>query len=393
METGGKRILILGAGIGGLTAAIQLRKGLPANHHVVLVDRAKEFVFQGSLPWVLNGKRTPDQISRPYSHLKAAGVEFVNAAITRVDCQQKCVTLANGSVLTGDFLVIALGAELRPELIPGLKEAGHNAYSLKGAKAIEKARFLDHGRVAVVVADLPYRCPAAPLEIAMLLQHDFLQRSVHNHVQVDLYTPEPGPMPVAGEGVSQQVRAMVESRGIRYHPGHAVVKVDAQQKVIHFANGVEAPFDLLIYIPPHRLPGCLQDSGLALTDLVKGWVLVNPVTLETSLPGVFAIGDVNMITLKAVGKPLPKAAVFASAQAEVVASRIVHAITGEGKEEDFKGIGMCMFEIGGGLAAKGYGNFFAGHGPDIMLEGPSSSVHEDKIQYEQFWLSIFESKE
>src|SRR4030065_1657663 len=96
----------------------------------------------------------------------------------------------------------------------------------------------------------------------MVLGYNCRSRKVRDAVSVDLYTPEPGPMPVAGPEVSKQVRQMVEAKGIVYHPEHAVTQVDAGQRLIHFANGTSAGFDLLVYVPPHRAPQVVKDAGL-----------------------------------------------------------------------------------------------------------------------------------
>lgn len=388
MDAIGRTLVVLGAGIGGLTAAIHLRRGLSFIHKVVLVDREDQFRFQGSFPWVATGNRSRDQISRPYSSLTQSGIQFVHGDVLHVDAPNKVVTISNGIVIRGDYIVIALGAEMRPELIPGLKEAGCNCYSLDGAEALSEARKIESGRVAILITGLPYRCPAAPLEVAMLLEHEFEELQVRDKIRIDVYTPEAGPMPVAGEAVSHQVLQMVESRGIHYHPSHIVSRVDPEKKQLTFTTGDSALFDLLIYVPPHRLPESLEHSGLALCN---GWVSVDPATLETSVPGVFAVGDANVIMLKC-GKPLPKAATFARAEAAVAAARIIRSITGHGAEERFTGHGFCLFEVGKGLAGKGHGNFFADPAPDIQLEHPSVASHEEKVDYEQFWISHFVSR-
>jgi sulfide:quinone oxidoreductase len=112
-------------------------------------------------------------------------------------------------------MIVALGAELAPELVPGLAEAGHNFFTLAGATSLHTAlsRFTA-GRIGVLVAATPFKCPAAPNEAAMLLEHDCRRRGVRPSVRLDLYTPEPGPMPVAGPEVSAALRRMIEAKGI-----------------------------------------------------------------------------------------------------------------------------------------------------------------------------------
>jgi sulfide:quinone oxidoreductase len=378
----GKTILVLGGGIGGLVAASRLRKGLTREHRVVLIERESDYVFAPSFLWLMTGLRRREKISRPLSKLRKQGIELLQGSIERIDPEARTVWV-DGRELAGDYLVIALGAELAPETIPGLAEAGHNFYSLAGAEALRDARLgLRAGRVVVLVSSMPFKCPAAPYEAAMLLEHDFRKRNLREQIEVDLYSPEPGPMPIAGPEVSRQVRQMVESKGIGYHPEHTVTQVDASARRVQFANGTSAEFDLLAYVPPHRAPRIVAECGLTGES---GWVPVSRETLETRFPGVYAIGDVTGIMLS-MGKPLPKAGVFAHGEAEVVANNLVHAIAGKGKPVQFDGHGECFIETGDGKAGFGSGNFFAEPAPEIKLRSPSRAMHIGKVAFEKYWL-------
>ncbi len=377
-----KIVLILGGGIGGIVAASLLRKALPRAHRVVLVEREERYVFPPSLLWLMTGHRTPKHISRPLAALKKRGIELIRGNIERIDPQARAVKV-NGIELTGDYLVIALGAELAPETIPGLAPAGHNIYTLAGAEALRDARLkLREGRLVVLVSGVPFKCPAAPYEAAMLLEADLRRRGVRDRVTIDLYSPEPGPMGVAGPEVSAMVRQMVESNGIAYHPEQAVTKIDPPARRIYFTNDTTADFDLLAYVPPHRAPQTVREAGLCGES---GWIPVDRGTLETKYPGVYAIGDVTGIPL-VIGKPLPKAGVFAHKEAEVVAHNIARAITGQGEAQTFQGHGECFVEIGDGRAGFGSGNFYAEPKPQIALYPPSRLRHLGKVAYEKFWL-------
>jgi len=378
----GKTILVLGGGTGGIVSASRLRKKLPPEHRVMLVERETDYVFQPSFLWLMTGLRTREKISRPLSELSPKGIEIVHGTVERIDPERKAVTV-DGRELAGDYLVIALGAELAPGVIPGLEQAGHNLYTLAGAQTLREARLhLRSGRVVVLVSGMPFKCPAAPYEAAMLLEYDFRKRKLHDQIRIDLYTPEPGPMPVAGAEVSRQVRQMVEGKGIGYHPEHAVTQADAEKREISFANGGTAEFDLLAYVPPHRAPQVVVEAGLAGES---GWVPVDRGTMETRFPGVYAIGDITGIML-AIGKPLPKAGVFAHAEAEVVANNLIHAITGKGKRATFDGHGECFIETGDGKAGFGSGNFYAEPAPQIKLRMPSRTLHMGKVAFEKYWL-------
>ncbi|MBI3575740.1 MAG: NAD(P)/FAD-dependent oxidoreductase [Gammaproteobacteria bacterium] len=378
----GKTVIVLGGGIGGVVVASRLRKRLRREHRVILVEREVNHLFQPSLLWLMTGARTAEAIQRPVARLARRGVELVHGEIETINPKLRSVRVA-GREIQGDYLVVALGAEYAPETIPGLAETGHNFYTLAGAQVLRDARAnLRHGHLVVLVSGIPFKCPAAPYESAMLLEADLRSRGVRDHVTVDVYTPEPGPMLTAGPEVSAQLRQMVASKNIRLHTEHAVVKVDPAAHLIHFANGATAGFDLLAYIPPHRAPAVVRASGLTGES---GWVPVDRNTLATKFPGVYAIGDVTGIPL-AIGKPLPKAGVFAHAQAEVVAHNIAAAIRGDGVPRAFDGHGACFVEIGDERAGFGSGNFYAEPKPRVALKPPGRWLHLGKVLYEKYWL-------
>ncbi|MBT9614121.1 MAG: NAD(P)/FAD-dependent oxidoreductase, partial [Burkholderiales bacterium] len=377
----GKTLLILGGGIGGIVAASKLRRALPREHRIVLVEQASTHLFQPSLLWLMLGLRAPEQISRPYTALAQRGIELVQGRVERIDPLLRTVTV-DGKELSADYLIIALGAELAPDAVPGLAQAGHNLYSLAGAEAIRDARLtLTQGRIALLVSAMPFKCPAAPYEAAMLLEWDYRRRGLRNQVQIDLYSPEPGPMPVAGAEASAQVRAMVEQKGIGYHPQQKVASVDPEARRILFENGASADFDLLVYVPPHRAPEVVRAAGLCGDS---GWVKVDRATLATPFPGVYAIGDVTGIPL-AIGKPLPKAGVLAHGQAEVVAHNLAAEITGAGAMTQFQGEGACFIEAGDGRAGFGSGNFYAEPAPSMKLRQAGRLLHWGKVAYEKYW--------
>ena len=374
--------LVLGAGLGGMVAAQTLRRLLPRADRVVLVEREERHVFPPSLLWLMVGGRSAEAISRPVEHAARPGIELVHNEVTALDSAAKSVRVG-GQTLRGDAIVMALGAEYAPQAVPGLAEAGLCLYTLAGATAIREAleRF-ERGRLVVVTATPAYKCPAAPYEAALLVDAYLRKRGRRDKVTMDFYAAEPGPMMVAGATVSAGVRGMVEAHGIGYHPEHQVKLLDPGARRIDFANGASAEFDLLLYVPPHRAPAPVRDAGLTNES---GWVPVDRHTLATKHPGVYAVGDITVIPLK-MGRPLPKAGVFAHGQAEVVARNIARDWTGKGEPRRFEGEGMCFIEAGSGRAGMGRGNFYAEPLPDVRLHPPGLLWHGAKVLYEKYWL-------
>ncbi|OFW48657.1 MAG: pyridine nucleotide-disulfide oxidoreductase [Acidobacteria bacterium RIFCSPLOWO2_12_FULL_68_19] len=379
-----KTILILGGGIGGLATARALVRRLPRGHRIVLVERERDHVFAPSLLWLMVGARTPAAITRPLDRLVPKGVEVRYGEIDRIDPGRRTVSIG-GESAAADFIVVALGAALDPSAVPGLADAGHNIYTLPGAQSLCGAlKELRAGRLVVLTATPAYKCPAAPYEAAMLADAFYRRRRTRGAVEIEVYAAEPAPMGTAGPQVSDGVRQLLAERAIGYHPGRQVTRVDPHAKRLTFADGTEAAFDLLAYVPPHVPPPPIRDSGLAGES---GWAAVDRHTLETRFPGVYAIGDVVAIPL-AIGKPLPKAGVFAHEEGEVVARRIAHAVTGTDAAARFDGHGECFIEVGDGKAGFGAGDFYAEPSPEVTMHGPSRHWHLAKVLLEKSWLNL-----
>lgn len=374
--------LVLGAGIGGLVAAETLRKLLPPSDRVIAVDRAADHFFPPSLLWLMVGQREPADFTRSLGRLAQRGVGLRCGNVTRID-PGRCAAEIDVEAVSADALVIALGADYAPEAIPGLAAAGLNLYTMEGATAIRDAlaRF-EGGRIVIMTATPAYKCPAAPYEAAMLVDSYLRKRGVRDKTSMLFFAAEPQPMIVTGPEIGAAVCGMIQARGIVYRPEHQVKEVNPSTRQISFTNGGAAEFDLLIYVPPHRAPAVARNAGL--TD-ESGWIPVDRHTLQTSFDNVFAIGDITSVPLK-MGRPLPKAGVFAHAQAEVIANNIANAWTGKGASRKFTGQGMCFIETGDARAGIGKGNFYAEPTPEMDMRSPSLFWHAGKILYEKYWL-------
>ena len=371
------KVLILGGGIGGVVAANALRRRLDSRHRIIVVDREPTFRLAASFLWIMTGARKPEQISRPLARLERKGIEVIHGEVERIDPAGKHAVVS-GQTIEADHLVVALGAEFTPEAIPGLVEWGHTFCTLDGAIRLRDAlEGLRSGRLLVLTAAPAYKCPAAPYEGAMLIEAMLRKRHVRGSVDIELHSAEPAPMGVAGPEASAAVRAMVEEKGIPYRPEHQIARVEAGRAT--FSDGAAEDFDLLVHVPPIAPPRALQGSGLVDET---GWVRVDRHTLETRFPDVYAVGDATLIPL-AMGKPLPRAGVFAHGQAEAVARNIAASVAGKARTARFDGHGACFVETGDGRAGFGSGDFYAEPLPAVRMRRPAWHWHAGKVLLEK----------
>jgi sulfide:quinone oxidoreductase len=377
----GKTVAVLGGGVGGLVAANRLRKLLPREHRVVLIDRSVWHSLALAYTAVMLGQKVARQISRDLRRLNRKRIEFIAAEITGIDLSDKTVRF-DGQELTYDYLIVSLGTQYSVGEFSGLGTA-YTYYTLEGAEGLrEEIAEFTSGRIAIVVAGLPYKCPAAPYEGALLLDHYFRRQRLRDDVEIRLFTPEPAPLPVAGEAIGQAVTELLAGREIWFSPGARLQAVDPQRKKLVFQDGVDASYDLLIAVPLHEVPTVVREAGLAEEG---GWVKVDRETMATPFEGVYAIGDVTQVSL-ANGLMLPKAGVFANGEAEVVARNVAAEIKGGEGPWAFGGEGGCFLETGYGKAAKVKGNFYAEPDPEVRMHQPSLLWRWEKEGSIRTWL-------
>lgn len=382
-----KHVLILGGGFGGLTAAAAVRRYLNQDDTVTVVDESGEHTQGLSLLWIMRGWRDSDSvIVRPQAR-SLPGVDLVQAHVQELDLDNQKVHTSTGT-LHYDALIIALGARLNPKLVLGLAEALDDGsvnqfYTSAGAlDAHRRLMAMRSGRLALVVSSMPYKCPAAPWEAAFLAADLLRENGTRNNIDIQIYTPEPQPMPVAGPVLGAAVVDMLNDAKIGHHFSTAIERVDGPGRNLLFSNGETAGFDEALFIPPHQAPDPVRAAKFS----EPGWIPVDPHTLTTSIPGVWAVGDNASITLTN-GKPLPKAAVFARGQAEAAAAGAARYLGRTAPDITFDGIGHCFLEVGGHMAAKGAGNFYADGGPQVELHPPSNETHQEKERDEASWLT------
>lgn len=350
------RVLVLGAGFGGLEVASMLSEEFGEGANVTLVDRSETFVFGFSKLDFMFGHTNAERTRLRYSDVAHPGVRMVRAEVLGIDPVNKSVSTDAGE-LDCDVLVVALGADVAPAATPGLVEAGHEFYSVPGAEAARDALHeFGGGRVVVAVTSTPFKCPPAPSETVLLL-HDFLtERGLREASSIDLVMPLPKPIPPSPQA-SQALLAAFAERGIGWHPGRTVRSVNPRRRALVLDDGLELDFDLLLAVPKHHAPAVVVESGLT----EAGWIPVDPLTLRTKFPDVFAIGDVTSVGT-------PKAGVFSEGQAKVVARQI---IDGGATDESYDGRGICYMEFGDDEVARIDVTFQAGQAPHGSMDGPS----------------------
>ena len=364
------RVVVLGAGFGGLELTTRLADAFGDETDVVLIDQSDSFVFGFAKLDVLFGRKEAAAIRHPYADLVRPGVQFVRSTITAIDPAARRVETAEAGDFEGDVLVVALGADLDPAATPGLLEVGHEFYSVEGAVAARDViAGFDGGRVVVAVCGTPFKCPPAPSETALLLHDDLVARGLRDRSTVSLVTPLPSPIPPAPDA-SKAVLAAFEARGIDFLPGRVVSRLDPERKVAVIADGDELPFDLFLGVPVHKVPDVVAASGLA----VDGWIPVDPATLETSFPGVYAVGDVTSVGT-------PKAGAFAEGQAVTVAERIIATARSSGELPTYGGRGVCFLEFGEDRVGEVDVTFLPGQAPFGAWREPSAEQAAEKREW------------
>ena len=365
----GRRVVVLGAGFGGLELTSRLSEEFGADADVVLIDQGDGFVFGFSKLEVMFGRAEPASVHHPYAGLVKAGVRFVQATIRSIDPVTKRVETDAGP-FEADILVVALGADLDPAATPGLVQGGHEFYSVAGAFAVRDViDAFDGGRVVVGVTSVPFKCPPAPSETALLMDEFLTERGSRARSTITLVMPLPVPIPPSPAASELLLGAFAE-RGIDWRPGRSVRQLDPSRNVAVLSDESELPYDLFLGIPVHRAPAVVVESGMT----VDGWIPVDPLTLETRFPGVYAVGDVTSVGT-------PKAGVFAEGQAAVVAERIIATIRGDAGSTEYGGRGICWLEVGHDEVAKVDVTFLSGQRPTGGLDGPSPAYVADKVEF------------
>ena len=363
------RIVILGAGFGGLELATTVSEALGDQVEIVLIDRADAFVFGYSKLDVLFGRTTLGAVELPYSALSKTGVRFAKDTIVAIDPAERRVTTDAGAY-EADYLVIALGADYDLDATPGLADGDNEFYSVAGAaRMAELLRSFDRGRAVIGVCGTPFKCPPAPSECALLLHDRLTKLGVRGDCEIEFVIPFNTPVPPSPDTSAALIEAFAE-RDISFVPGRTPVALDAANRVVTLDDGSERSYDIFFGVPKHRAPDVVIESGMT----VDGYVPVDSATLQTRYPNVYACGDVATVGV-------PKAGVFAEGAARVVAAELIAKLRETEPPPGFDGKGSCYIEFGAGRVGRVDVDFLSGPKPTGTFKPPSAELVAQKREF------------
>jgi len=358
------RVVVLGAGFGGLELTSILSEKIGDQLDLTLIDQHDKFFFGYSKLDIMFGRKPSDAVLISYSNIVKPGVRFRRETITAIDPVKKVVTTQNGTY-EADVLVVALGANYDMDATPGLAEYGNEYYSFGGAEKLSAViPTFRSGHAIVGVCGAPFKCPPAPSEAALMLHDHLLHQGVRNDCTISLVLPFGSPIPPSPDSSKALIKAF-EARAIRFIPQRKIKSLDREVAILD--DGTTLPFDLFLGIPKHVAPEVVVESGLT----ENGWIPVSRTDLLTKFPNVYAIGDVSSVGV-------PKAGVFAEGAAKVAAASIIAAFNGQAHQSAYTGAGSCYIEFGEHQVARVDVDFFSGPKPFGRHHEASEAMAEDK---------------
>ena len=360
------RVLVLGAGFGGLELSSILSETIGDRLDLTLIDQHDSFYFGFSKLDIMFGHKASDAVKIPYSKIVKPGIRFRKETITAIDPLTKIVTTENGKY-EADILVVALGANYDLSATPGLEEAGNEYYSFAGAEKLrEVIPHFTKGNAIVGVCGAPFKCPPAPSEAALMLHDDLIKRGIRDACKISLVMPFGSPIPPSPDSSKALIKAF-EERNIQFIPQRKVISLDASRKVAILDDATEMPFDLFLGIPKHVAPDVVLQSGMT----ENGWIPVDKNNLLTKFPNVYAVGDVTSVGT-------PKAGVFAEGAAKIAAASIIATFNGNENHSAYTGAGSCYIEFGKGQVGRVDVDFFSGPKPVGIHHEASEAFVADK---------------
>jgi sulfide:quinone oxidoreductase len=394
-----KKLLILGSGTGGTIMANKMRADLPRDEwDITIVDQAKLHYYQPGFLFIPFGMYKEKDVVKPKSNFIPVGVSQVFAKIDKIEPEHNKVLLTDGEALNYDILIIATGTRIAPEDTPGLKgDLWHknifDFYTIKGALALGKFfKTWEGGNLVINIAEMPIKCPVAPLEFSFFADAFFLERGMRDKVKITYVTPLSGAF--TKPRASKMLGNLLEQKNIGLVPDFSLAEVDNENKKILDYGGQEVPFDCLVSIPLHAGDQMIDRSGLG-DDL--GFVPTNKNTLQSDQhENIFVIGDAGNF-------PTSKAGSVVHFQADILHENLMCYIEKRPFTESFDGHSNCYIETGHGKGALIDFNYdteplpgsfpFPGLGPFNLLK-ESRMNHYGKLMFRWiYWHILLKGKE
>ena len=394
-----KRLLILGGGTAGTIMANKMRKDLSRDEwDITIVDQFKTHYYQPGFLFIPFGMYKEKDVVKPKGDFFPTGTKVIYSMVDRIEAEKNQVLLDNGVAIKYDYLIIATGAKIAPEETPGLKEnlwhkSIYDFYTIEGATSLAKFfKTWQGGHLVINIAELPYKCPVAPLEFAFFADAFFTERGMRDKVKITYTTPLSGAF--TKPRASQMLGGMLEEKNIEVVPEFYVESIDNEKKELVSYAEDRIPFDCLVSVPTNMGDEMIERSGLA-EDL--NFVATDKNTLQSkAFENVFVIGD-------ATNLPTSKAGSVAHFEADVLHENLTAAIEGRPFTASFDGHANCYIETGygkGTLIDFNYdteplpGSFpFPGLGPFGLLK-ESRMNHYGKLLFRWiYWHILIKGRE
>lgn len=385
-----QKLVILGAGCAGTMIANKLRAKLREKEwQITLIDKDNNHVYQPGLLFLPFGIYEPEEIIRPRSRYISKGIHFVVDEILKVDPKEQVVQTASNR-FSYDKIIVCTGVDIMPDEIDGMEDGWYkdifDFYTFEGAVQLTAAmKDFKAGKMVLNIAEMPIKCPVAPLEFIFLADWYFHEKGIREQVEIILVTPLSGAFtkPIA----SSYFSTLAESKNIHIIPDFDIIEVDNEKKQIISGQKTVVDYDLLVSIPPQGGARFLVESKIAMDD--TGYIHTDKFTMKAlQHDNMFVLGDVTNI-------PTSKAGSVAHFSAEVLMENFLSEINGEPLRAKFDGHSSCFIETGFGKGALIDFNYdfeplpgkfpLPGIGPFTLL-GESKANHWGKVLFKwAYW--------
>ncbi|MCL5284282.1 MAG: NAD(P)/FAD-dependent oxidoreductase [Nitrospirae bacterium] len=372
-----KKIVILGGGVAGTIVANQLARKIAGELRsksvsITQIGNTDTHTYQPGWLYIPFDLSRPEDLKRPQKSLLDSAIDFVQDEIANIDIKGQKLTSKGGREYGYDILVIATGSVPRPDLTPGLIEAGHWFHTEEGSIKLRDALRSFAGGKIVISMGVPHKCPVAPVEVTLMLDDYLKKRGLRDKTEIT-YTYPVGAVHTI-PAVAKWGAQTFDERGIKYEVFFNMKEVDVKNKIVHSMEGSQLPFDLLITIPQHRGAQVILDSKLG----EGGWIPTNKETLQMEgTENVFVVGDTTNL-------PISKAGSTAHFSADVLVENVVDLLSGQKPSHKYDGKVFCFIETGRNQASYISFNYTTPPSPPT----PTTMVHWLKISYNKmYWLT------